>query len=203
MYTALRATSLTIARFLERQFIADLQLNPLFSGAGGMVVSLNTPHEMQELELEGLSVWLYRIVRDENLLNEPPRRVSADQERRIPLPLRLHYLITPIGAASRAHAAETEHALIGKVLQLFHDQPTLRGPDLEDDFTGTAVELTMRLETLSLEETTRIYEALVRSFQVSVSYETSVVTILSGLEPLQIAPVLVYAPDYGVVMEEP
>jgi Pvc16 N-terminal domain len=203
MYTALRATSLTIARFLEREFNADPQLHPLFGGGGGLVVSLNTPHEMQELELEGLSVWLYRIVRDEDLLNEPPRRVSADQERRVPLPLRLHYLITPVGAASRAHAAETEHALMGKVLQLFHDRPTLRGPDLEDDFAGTAVELTMRLETLSLEETTRVYEALARSFQVSVSYETSVVTILSALEPLQIAPITVYAPEFAAATEEP
>lgn len=202
MYTALRATSVTIARFLEARFNADPQLAPLFAAGGGMVVSLNTPHEMQQLDQEGLSVWLYRIVRDENVLNEPPRRIAFDQERRVPLPLRLHYLITPIGAEDPDHA-ETEHALIGKVLQSLHDHPVLRGPDLQDDLAGTTVELTMRLETLSLEETTHVYEALARSFQVSVSYEVSVVTILSALEPLEIAPVLVYAPDVGAIVETP
>ncbi len=58
MYTALRATSRTLAKFLETKFQAD----PLLSGffGGGMVVSLNTPQEMNEKPAEGLSVWLYR-----------------------------------------------------------------------------------------------------------------------------------------------
>jgi Pvc16 N-terminal domain len=201
MYTALRATSVTIASFLERRFNADPEIGPLFAGPGAMVVSLNTPHEMTEQQDEGLSVWLYRIVRDEDLLNQPRPRPTPTQEYRRPLPLRLHYLITPIGAANRQNAAETEHALIGKVLQLFHDQPTLRGSDLEDDFAGTPNELTLRLEALTLEETTRVYEALARSFQVCISYEVSVVTIISALEPLQRAPVLVTVPAYGIVTE--
>lgn len=203
MYTAIRATSLTIARYLERRFDADPEIGPLFGAGGGMVVSLDTPQEMTERNVEGLSVWLYRIVRDEDRLNQPRPRTALDQERRRPLPLRLHYLITPMGAADRADAAETEHALIGKVMQLFHDRPTLRGPDLEDDLAGTANELTVRLEALSLEETTRVYEALARSLQVCISYEVSVVTIDSGLEPLQVAPVLASAPEYAVVTEEP
>jgi Pvc16 N-terminal domain len=202
MYTALRATSLTIVRHLERRFNADPEVSPLFGGGGGMIVSLNTPHEMTEANQEGVSVWLYRIVRDEDRLNQPRPRPAPNEEQRRPLPLRLHYLITPIGAADRVNAAETEHALIGKVLQVFHDQPALRGPDLEDDFVGTATELTLRLESLSLEETTRVYEALARSFQVCISYEVSVVTIVSVLEPLQVAPVLVTVPEYAVVAEE-
>jgi hypothetical protein len=36
MYTALRATSFTIARHLERHFNADPEVSPLFGGGGGM-----------------------------------------------------------------------------------------------------------------------------------------------------------------------
>ncbi|MGE5060534.1 MAG: hypothetical protein ACM3N3_14945, partial [Betaproteobacteria bacterium] len=63
MYTALRASSRTVAKFLEARFQAD----PLLSGffGGGMVVSLATPQEMNEKPAEGLSVWLYRTIRDD------------------------------------------------------------------------------------------------------------------------------------------
>ena len=200
MYTALRATSVTLVRLLEQWFNADPQLQPLFAGGGGMVVSLNTPEEMADLDLEGVSVWLYRVVRDEDLLNRPPVRVAADRQRTPPLPLRLHYLMTPIGGRDRATSAETEHALLGKVLQIFHDQPVLRGADLQDDFGGTATELNVRLESLSLEDTTRVYEALARSFQACVSYEVSVVDVASALEPIDVRPVLVAAPEYGLIV---
>ncbi|HEX7227050.1 MAG TPA: hypothetical protein VF353_04680, partial [Candidatus Binatia bacterium] len=70
MYTALRATSQTIAQVLETRFQADPLLSAFFSG-GGMVVSLNNPHEMTEKPSEGLSVWLYRIIRDDLRLNDP------------------------------------------------------------------------------------------------------------------------------------
>ena len=77
MYTALRATSRTLAKFLETKFQAD----PLLSGffGGGMVVSLATPQEMNEKPAEGLSVWLYRIIRDEQRLNDPPVRISVSE----------------------------------------------------------------------------------------------------------------------------
>src|SRR5438093_5512714 len=98
MYTAMRACSVTLADFLRQRFEADPILGPFFNpGAGGtMVVRLNTPDEMQENQIEGLSVWLYRVVRDEERLNTPAARVSLSLLRQPPLPLRLHYLITPL-----------------------------------------------------------------------------------------------------------
>ena len=77
MYTALRATSQTISKFLEARFQADPLLSTLFSG-GGMVVTLNTPREMSEKPAEGLSIWLYRVIRDDQRLNDPPVRLSSD-----------------------------------------------------------------------------------------------------------------------------
>jgi Pvc16 N-terminal domain len=95
MHTALRATSLTLAKFLEDRLKSGPGLSAFFSG-GNMVVSLNTPQEMKDNNLEGLSVWLYRVIRDEERLNDPPRWLSPTQLQPPPLPVRLHYLITPI-----------------------------------------------------------------------------------------------------------
>src|SRR4051794_37237095 len=95
MHTALRASSLTLAKFLEARLKADSGLSAFFSG-GNMVVSLNPPQEMKQNNLEGLSVWLYQTIRDGERLNDPPRRLSPTQLEPPPLPLRLHYLMTPI-----------------------------------------------------------------------------------------------------------
>ena len=197
MYTALRATSRTLAQFLETRFQSDPALQAFFSG--GMVVSLNTPNEMTQRPAEGLSVWLYRVMHDDQRLNDPPRRLNATQLEPPPLPVRLHYLMTPV-TNERTGNPETEQLILGKVLQLFHSHPLLRGADLQAEFSGTDVELHARLEPLTLEEITRVWEALEGSYQLSVSYEVSVVNIMSEQEPERISPVEVVMPEYGVIV---
>jgi hypothetical protein len=202
MYTALRATSQTLATYLRQQFEADPDLAPFFNAASGgtMQVRLNTPQEMIDANLAGLSVWLYRVIRDEERLNAPPQRIGPNLLQPPPLPVRLHYLVTPITGAQSQIGPETEQVILGKVLQIFHDHPTLRGSDLQGDFSGTEVELTVRLETLTLEEIARVWDALDAPYQLSVSYEVSVVEIASAMEPEQVSPVLVALPEYGVIV---
>jgi hypothetical protein len=204
MYTALRAASRTIVEYLQQRLEADAVLGNLFdSSLGGTLrVSPNTPQEMTDggNVVEGLSVWLYRVVRDDQRLNAPPQRINLNQLRRTPLPLRLHYLMTPIVNAETEASAETEQLVLGKVLQTFYDHPKLRGVDLRSDFQGTGVELNVRLEPLTLEEITRVYDALDRSYQLSISYEVSVVSIHSSQEPEDVAPVEVVLPEYGVIV---
>jgi hypothetical protein len=86
------------------------------------------------------------------------------------------------------------------VLQAFHSHSVLRGSDLQAEFTGTETELKLRLEPLSLEEITRVWEALEGSYQLSVSYEVSVVNIDSDLEPESVAPVTVALPEHGLIV---
>ena len=113
MITALRATSRTISDSLQEQFERDPVLRGLF-----------TPAEMTAAR-SGLSVWLYRVVRDDMTLNRPPERVTTTLTRRVPLPVRLHYLVTPITNSDEPDAPETEQAILGKVLQAFYDHPHL------------------------------------------------------------------------------
>jgi len=198
MYTALRATSQTIRKFIEARFQADSLLSSFFSG-GGMVVSLSTPEEMNEKPAEGLSIWLYRVIRDDQRLNDPPVRLSPTELLPPPLPLRLHYLITPV-TSQRFGDPETEQIILGKVLQVFYSHPILRGIDLQAEFSGTEVELRMRLEPMSLEEITRVWEGLEGSYQLSVSYEVSVVNITPECEPERVAPVEIALPEYDLIV---
>jgi hypothetical protein len=199
MYTALHATSKSLAKYLEGRLQADANLQTFFSG-GNMMVSLNTPQEMMDKNIEGVSVWLYRVMRDPERVNDPPERVGWDQLRHPPLPLCLHYLIAPITDRKQGASPETEQLILGKVLQAFHSHPLLRGTDLQADFIGTGVELHVRLEPMGLEEITRVWEALEGSYQLSVSYEVSVVNIEAETQPEKVSPVVVALPEYGVIV---
>jgi hypothetical protein len=115
--------------------------------------------------------------------------------------VRLHYLVAPIVNQETQASPETEQTILGKVLQSFHDHPKLHGIDLQGDFVGAMVELYIRLEPLDLEEITRVWDALDRSYQLSVSYEVSVVYLESEREPVDLTPVEVVLPGYAVVVD--
>jgi hypothetical protein len=176
MITAIRATSRTIADFLQAEFEADPDLGASFATAGAMRVYLNTPAQMIGTKT-GLSVWLYRVTRDESTLNRPPERISPTRLKPAPLPVRLHYLIAPIGTTATADAPETEQVILGKALQALNDRPQLMGADLKDDFTGTRTVVTCRFEALTIDELARIWDALDASYRTSVSFEVTVVDI--------------------------
>ena len=202
MYTALSATTKTLQQYLDETFKADPFLGALgfFGGGGSMVVSPHTPQEMIDKNIQGLSVWLYRVVRDPERLNDPSERIAWDQLKATPLPLRLHFLMTPIADDQANVSPDTEQKILGKVLQTFHSHPQFRGADLKGDFEGTQTELRVRLEPMSLEEITRVWEALKGSYQLSVSYEVTLVNVDSATEPEQVSPVAVALPEYGLIV---
>ncbi len=80
-------------------------------------------------------------------------------------------------------------------MQILYDHPTLSGSDLQGDLSGTASRFTARLESMTLEEITKVWYALQRSYELSVSYEVTVVYIDSEeLEPVSPVRVLLTEP---------
>jgi hypothetical protein len=202
MYTAITATSQTLSEYLTNELRSDSHLRAFFDpgSGGGMIVSLNSPDEMGELHQEGVSLWLYRVARDEDRLNAPPLRANRAQFHRTPLPVRLHYLVTPLVDRTTPTGSALEQTVLGKLLLLFHDRPQFSGPALKADLTGDLdVELTVRLEPMSVDDITRIWQALDRSYELSVSYEVTVVAIRSeALDDLP--PVEVVQTGIGVIV---
>ncbi|MEO8007717.1 MAG: DUF4255 domain-containing protein [Betaproteobacteria bacterium] len=187
MSNTLADTSETLRSLLETELLADVGPGGLavFFGGANTEVSIATPQEMTRLKKQGLSVWLYRVMRDENRLNDPPtlRPLRGGGVELIPppLPLRLHYLMTPLAPK----APDTEQKILGRVLQAFHGHSMLSGALLRGDLTGTDAEIHVRLEQMSLEEITRVWEALEGSYQLSISYEVSLALIQSNALPLR------------------
>ena len=201
MYQALHATSATLQQYLTAQIKADTFLYAPTSPfrARSMAVVLNTPKEMDDNHQEGVSLWLYRIVRDEDRLNDPPRRIAPNLVQPTPLPLRLHYLVTPLTSRDNAGDPETEQYLLGKIMQAFYSHPVLRGADLQQEFVGTPTQLHVCLETLSVDEISQIWQALDGPYLLGVSYEVAVVDIDAALQPMVVAPVQEFVPRVGLV----
>jgi hypothetical protein len=207
VHTALRATSITLSDFVRREFVADAALGAFFDPVlgGTMVVTHNNPEEMRANNIQGLSVWLYRVERDDQLLNAPPTRPQPNRLLPTPLPLRLHYLLTPVVTIDPAFPAVSpglEQELLGKVLQQLYQHPVLRGVDLRDTLTGSEQRLTLRLEPMSLEEITRVWHALQRPYQLSLSYEVTLALIAPETQPSVSSPVTIAEPKYSVIVSK-
>ena len=182
-FTAIRAVSQTLLEILEAHITnsTEPELN-------GVQIDLRSPREMRgnAQPAFGISLWLYQVARNADLLNHPPERPAPDRILRHALPIDLYYLVTPI-----AREPADEQALMGRVLQVFNDHPTLRGSDLRDSLQNTQTELRLMLEAPSLEELTRVWHSLQEPYQLSVTYMVQLLSIHSDLEPVQTRPVSV------------
>lgn len=187
-YTAISAVGQTLRALLTTNITqsTDAQIK-------NVPIELLSPKEMDEKnESPGVSLWLYRVARMGEMLNEPPMRVTPTQIIRTPLPLLLHFLVTPI-----ASDAATRHTLMGKVLQVFYDHSILRGADLQGALQGGDEQLRVVLEALSLEDLSLVWDALSEPYQLSVSYMVQVVNIDSGAQPVMTPIVLDRLNDYA------
>lgn len=203
MYTVLAATSETLRRMLLDAMTSDIGPSGLASTfTGGTTVSLETPQEMVTAGRQGLSVWLYRVARDENRLNDPPEvRTLPSGEVDVvapPLPVRMHYLLTPITKSS----PDTEQRILGRAMQVFHTHPIVSGSFLMAELAGTNAQLHIHLEALGIEDITRVWDALEGSYQLSVSYEVTLARINVDADPLRMSLVESVHPTEAVIVEE-
>jgi Pvc16 N-terminal domain len=180
-YSVISAVSATLKELLNQNITlsSDSQLN-------GIAIQLISPKEMEDAGLtSGISVWLYKVSRMAEMLNEPPERRGPNQIARIPLPVLLHYLVAPVSGDPL-----TKHRLLGRVLQVFNDHAILRGAILQGTLKGTAEQLRIALEALTLQELSLVWDALSEPYELSVTYIVQVVKIDSDLELVKALPVI-------------
>lgn len=194
-FTAIWAVSRTLQLLLETQIGAD----PQFAVGPPVTVSLLSPKALRQPgspdSSSSISIWLYRVVRNEFTWNNRPERTVPNQVPHASIPVNLYYLVTPMN-----EDPESQQVALGKVLQVFNDYAILRGSDLQDPLRGTTDQLRVSLEALKLEELTQVWYSLQESYQLSVSYLVQVVTIDSGLEPALAPPVLQRNSGYNQIL---
>ena len=182
-FTAISAASHALKTLLET-YVTSETVAPL----AGTPIELRTPEELRAANVRNaISLWCYRVVRSADVLNQPEVRISPDRVKRRPFPLELHYLVTPL-----AIAAADEQTLMGRVIQVFHDNAIMRGAAIPASVAPVLPsEMRLNFEALSLEELTRVWHSLKADYQLSVSYQVQMLEIESMKQPLRSSPVLV------------
>ena len=122
-----------------------------------------------------VTLFLYDIVEDATVRNRAKSTTLVGgqlQERKQPLGLCLHYMITA-WAGDRA----TEQQLLGRVLQVLYDDAVIDGPELQGVLSGTDNELRVSLSPMRLDDRARVWWAISQPYRLSVNYEVRVVDI--------------------------
>jgi hypothetical protein len=170
-YHVIWTVSRSLQQMLWSEFNADPVLRAIVGSAAAIV--LTNPTDVQRDPANRLSLWLYQITENEHVKNQPPARATRDNLTQVPpLALNLFYLVTPF-----AGPAEADQLVLGKIMQVMYDNAIVLVRNVPDaDFE----ELRIVLCRLTLEELTRIWEALGEPYRLSVCYEVRVMHVESS-----------------------
>jgi hypothetical protein len=125
----------------------------------------------------GISLFLYRVTVSTARRNLPPKLAPDGTRLRPPLPLDLHYMLTPW-----ARKPETQQLLLAWAMRVLEDTPTLSSGylnnfDLDGRPFGPEETVDLVFEPLSIQDMLNIWEVGKPNVQVSVTYVARVVPI--------------------------
>jgi hypothetical protein len=164
-YTVISAVSETLRKLLDDN-VADVE--PV----------LSSPAEIEGGASPRLSLFLYQVVEDPYLKNQERQKINSDLLQPSPLTLELFYLLTPY-----ARTPKDEQQILGRVMQIFYDNATLRGSILQGALAGSDEEFRLLLHPLSIDELIKLWNAFPeKPLKLSVCYQVTPVRIESTRE---------------------
>jgi hypothetical protein len=169
----------------------DPQMTALIDSADR--ISLESPADLQNNNSVRLSIYLYRIVENPYLKNRFPLEGRGGTQRKPPLTLDLYYLITPLVGTPRE-----QQIVLGKAMQVLYDRAILESPDLEGSLGQSGEEIRVVLNSVSLEELTRVWQALEIPYRLSVCYIARVAIVDSEQERF-VPPIIYQRATYGTI----
>jgi hypothetical protein len=178
-----------VSEFLRRTLWLGIREDPvtsqLVTAEQNIVLTNPGQTNLPQGVVRQMSLWLYQVLPNEHLRNpsfvrkaDPPAR-DDDVQFYPPLVLNLFYLLTPSIQADGGGANDqiADQRLLGRAMQIFHDQAVLRMDSRQNP--GQADELHLSLATRTIEEIAEVWEAMQQPYRLSVCYEVRVVRIES------------------------
>lgn len=174
-FMVLAETSRRLKSILWEAFSADALVRDILGNNEESIVFLN-PTETARNSANRLSLWMYQINENEFLKNQPALHGNSQSGvTETPLALNLYYLITPFSGDS-----EGDLHLLGLTMQTLYDNGIV---SLRNDDVAVSEELRIAICRLSLEELTRIWEALREPYRLSICYLVRVTRIDTQRRP--------------------
>ncbi|MBF6336859.1 DUF4255 domain-containing protein [Nocardia abscessus] len=160
---------------------------------GGVKVIAQPPHEVRtDIEPLQCNLFLYRTEVDAALRNEDPLDLRPGESGDPPLPLVLHYLITPYIQGGKDPDA---HRVLGLAVRAVHEQTLLSPARLTDSgpFSNVAAQLDrirITWQPLAEGDIYSLWSAFQAPYRLSAAFEVRAVLIDSRRPPRTPVPVL-------------
>lgn len=184
-HLAVGEVSETLRHALWLGLRADLVTRQLVTSEQNIVLANPGQVALPQGVVRQLSLWLYQVLPNEHLRNQPLVRRTAvgppqndDLQFHPPLSLNLFYLLTPsIQDAGGASDQLADQRVLGRVMQVLHDQSVLSMPNRQAP--AAAHELHISLAPRTIDEIAQVWEAMQQPYRLSVCYEVRAVQIES------------------------
>lgn len=172
-YSVIAELGDSLVSLLFSELNADSQISGLIDSEDR--ISLESPADLESNNSVRLSMYLYRILENSCMKNRFPVEGTGAKQRKPPLTLDLYFLLTPLVGTPRE-----QQIVLGKAMQILYDRAILEGADLGGSLGASGEEIRLVLNPVSLEELTRVWQALEIPYRLSVCYTARVIIVDSG-----------------------
>jgi hypothetical protein len=126
-----------------------------------------------------VNLFLYKAQENASLknLDWQPRRGNSSQLAPPPLSLNLFYLMTPYAPNDPQTGNSAAHEILGEAMRVFYENPIVSVEYLAEGLADANQQIKIMLNTLDLDELSRVWNTFTQPFRLSVLYEVSVVQI--------------------------
>lgn len=149
-------------------------------------IALVSPGEIEGKDNVRLSLFLYQVSENVYLKNQEMENMGASRLKAPPLALDLYYMLTSYpspGIQDRTERTQEEHSILGRAMQVLHDNPILTGSVLKGSLSVYDNELHVMVTSMSLDDMSKIWSTFKeKSFRPSVCYLVTSVKIESTRE---------------------
>lgn len=171
-YTVIGDISETLQKLLEDDPWTGISPKP--------IISHKSPKEIitEPGNINKVLLYLYQITENVFLKNEKNQIIDSNKMLQPPLCLELFYLVT-----TYSNDPLQEKYILGKVMQIFFNNPVLSGSVLKGGLSGSSEEIKIIFNPLSLDDLTKIWGAFQDiPYKLSFSYMVTPVFIDSSVE---------------------
>ena len=176
-YTAIADVSYTLIDLLRNK-MEDL-IDP-------DLIAIVSPEEIEANDSVRLSLFLFQVIENVHMKNQEMQIINPSKLKYPPLILDLFYMLTSYpssGIQDKTERTKEEHSLLGRAMQILHDNPIITNPHLRGCLTDDGQELHISQTPLDLDNMTKIWSTFQdRPFRPSVCYLVANVRIESTRE---------------------
>ncbi len=151
---------------------------------GEMVITPSVPVTIMAPDESGggnrrVNLFLYKAQENPALKNLDWQVKAGSPGQLVPPPLSLNlfYLMTPYAQNDPQTGNSTAHEILGDAMRVFYEHPIVSEAYLADGLADARHQIKIMLNTLDLEELSRVWNTFTQPFRLSVLYEVSVVQI--------------------------